>query len=300
MKYSTDLKILDERFKSLPEPVKDWLWSEQVGYIITEITDRLGLPVEKLSIIPKLIYRLVVQDLEPINFINELSQELEVDFEIAKTIAKDIENNALKPIENDLRKAVGIDLKIIYFGKSNIKLEKNKNFEETKDPKPPKLQQTPLTEVKPLPTMPTSEKEKVESLPPFPEPIKPASLSVSPQPKKIDVPFILHNEKTTYPTPSAEELSKRKPRLELELKQFLGEKSGPKQVAVKLETPQDKLNQSPPITQPTPPPPEIKQPTEKSNSRVVHYHGLKTSIDKLGLPKKEIGNERIIDLRNLQ
>src|SRR3989344_245203 len=140
-------QALHDIFVALPKRIKDWFGSDQVGYIVEEISNRLALDEEKTTVIPGMIFRLLVQDLEPIDFINELALELGIDFPTAKTIAEDIEKKVWRPIECDLRRDVGVDLKLIYFGKPSAKRAE------------PKLQTAPAaTDAKPAsPISPTGQ-----------------------------------------------------------------------------------------------------------------------------------------------
>src|SRR3989338_2829946 len=107
---------ISSAIQSLPEHVWDWLTSDAVTLSITEINNRLGFKSERRQIIPSLILKLVTQNLDPMDFINELSHELNIGFQAAKAIAEEIESRVLKPIESELRRDVGVDVKLIYFG----------------------------------------------------------------------------------------------------------------------------------------------------------------------------------------
>src|SRR3989338_4391191 len=98
----SDPQTIRANYLNLPKPVKEWLSSETAAYLIGEINDRLGLDEEKSAVIPNLVLRLVTQDLDTTNFINEISGKLDVNWQTAKAIAEDIEKKVLRPIENDL------------------------------------------------------------------------------------------------------------------------------------------------------------------------------------------------------
>lgn len=126
---TTDMgKNIAEMFSALPESVKEWLASEELVFIITEIETKLGLSDEKILVIPNLILRLIVQDIEPQEFITELSKELGVEFPVAKTIAEDIERKALRPIETELRNKTGLEIKLIFYGKTEGEKIKNQGI----------------------------------------------------------------------------------------------------------------------------------------------------------------------------
>lgn len=103
-------------FHSLPINVRNWLASERFSYIVRDINSKLGLRDERRSVIARYVAELVMKKLGPLDFVNELSHELNVSFQTAKSITADIENSVLKPIENELRNDLGIDIKLIDFG----------------------------------------------------------------------------------------------------------------------------------------------------------------------------------------
>lgn len=244
-----DPQKTNSAFLDLPSNIKSWLASEELAYTISEINNRVGLQGEKRSIIPGLVLRLTVQDLEPLNFIDELSKELGVNFEVAKTIAKDIESRALRPVENELKKNLGLDVKVIYFGKPGGKppqetapIEKQEKKGEPKDseiyiPKEPA----------PALTQETSKTESKVNLKTFEE--------IS--------PFMLHQEKTDF---------RQRPFSEI----------GPR-INIKTPTEENKEKEEPgPTTV------ELESQASPNNkTRVVHYHQFKTPVNNLGLPKKD-------------
>lgn len=98
---------------SLSPAIKEWAGSLHTSLQIGEINERLGIETNAIA---KLLFLLIVQELDPLDFINELSYELGVSFQTAKSIAGDIEEKILRPIEAELKKNVGVDSKLIYFG----------------------------------------------------------------------------------------------------------------------------------------------------------------------------------------
>lgn len=105
--------LLDD-FQALPEAIKNWLASDHTTTAIAEINKKLGIKEARRSIIPGLVLRLIVRDLEPQDFINELSEELKINYPTAKALTEEIESKILKPIETGLSQDVGVDVKLIY------------------------------------------------------------------------------------------------------------------------------------------------------------------------------------------
>ncbi len=297
MQNENSQQTLHTAFLALPRRIKDWLASDQITFLLREITDRLGLSENKVAKISKLILRLIVQDLELLEFINELAHELDTSFQTAKTIAQDIEMKVLKPIENDLRKEIGIDLKLIYFGKPSAqkaesKLQVPEDAERVKANAPTiatpmSLPESPIP--KPTSLSGPTEWEKLRQKtapPPIPKKIeekiskhKEPSVDLQSFEFKTDAPFILHQE-GQYSTASSSELPKAKPSLNVKVQDYYQseqeiKKPVSKPTAIKLETPQNSNSQQ--------------------QSRVVNYVGPTTKLNNLGLPK--IPDQNTVDLR---
>lgn len=171
---------LGTAFISLPQSIREWLIDENVALFVDEINTKLGfndISDSKSEIVPHLILRLCVQDLEPRNFINELSHELNISFESAKTLTKEIEEKILKPIEAPLKIDVGVDLKLLYFANPNMRQVTRDMGQETE-----KQAELPKSIIEASPA-------------PIPQSIKTPELE-PPHTK----PFILHQE---TPIPSA-------------------------------------------------------------------------------------------------
>lgn len=285
MAQASEQQSLHSAYIALPPRIKEWLSSDQIYFLLREITDRLGLKENKAAGISKLILRLAIQNLDPLDFINELAHELGTSFQIAKAIAEDIEHKVLKPIESDLRRDVGVDVKLIYFGKpsaqraepklqgdeigpirpispigpiggptpAKIEVEQNVGKSDLPEEVKPRKVEAP----KPLTAGPTEwERLRRETPPPKPEPISPIG------PTEAATPFMLHQEGITY-QPSPAKAERPEPMLNIKVKNYYAEspkKALPKPVAVQLEY-------------------ADKQP------RVVHYNETRTPLTNIGTPK---------------
>lgn len=105
-------------FRELPDPVKGWLSSTQITYLVSDLNRRLGFSEEeKMVVIPTLILRLAISDMSPEMFVSELSRLLDISPSAAKALAQEIEEKMLRPIELVLRNELGIDVKLIHFAK---------------------------------------------------------------------------------------------------------------------------------------------------------------------------------------
>ncbi|GEM_PF-3473804 len=205
--------------------------------------------------------------------------------------------------------------------------------------------------------------------PPPPEPRevpgpKRAEAGAAPLPEAAS-PFYLHQEKSIFTPPTKEQLSARRPSLNIKVKNYSqAEEEKKKGIPVRLEAPDDQPttdNSQPIITKITAPPmPKAKDepkqerprttlpakapsppapakpvsrekapeylsarpkapsqpPTEEqkkkrsklvveldkkpTNNRIVHYNGNRTPVNNLGIPKKEVSDDNVVDLRKLR
>lgn len=325
------LKSLRLALSSLPEGVKNWIASEQATYLQVEINKRLGLKPEQEKIVNQLSARLLTQDLNPRDFISELSHELNISFTTAKVFAQEIEEKIFRPIENELRQDVGLDIKLIYFDQPIIE---RKPFEQTASfstpvpffaPAPNIIPNTPIT-----PPQETSginikqvELPKIKDLSSWAKPsesiLKPSEQKttseqktnpLTPKPKigtgtKIDLqkfqikdseipetPFMIHKEETAAQTIKPE-APMEKTTLNIKSLGSNFEKLIPqKPVSARLETQGFNQNSS-----------------QKEPVRTVHYSNFRTPLENAEKTKQQNTFNRqltsktdnnIIDLRKIQ
>lgn len=256
-------------FDSLPEKIKEWLSSTQATYLIMEINRKLGFRDAKISVIPKMIVRLVTKKIEPINFINELSHELNIGFESARSITQDIEINIFRPIELDLRGDLDIDIKLFYFGKPGPQNQKESQTQELPDlESPAEVAPAPVAEFRNNPIPPQGPVVDLQSfriksdrpLSPLtfasgissksaPEPKKEAPQTEKGLPEETHpTPFMLHQENpTSAPSinPQGQISQTSKSSLTMKVQNFYqsqastspsAEKTIPKPISIKFET----------------------------------------------------------------
>ena len=109
IKNSLQIKLQD-----VPQEIRHWFGSEKTTLLIMDINQKLKLVGEDRRIIPKLLLRLEVKDLNPQYFTSELSSQLKITHESAKFLAKDIEEKILEPIRQPLLEW-GVDAGLIEF-----------------------------------------------------------------------------------------------------------------------------------------------------------------------------------------
>ncbi len=110
----TETKTTIIEFLNLPEPIRVWLSSSEIVYLILDINRKLNFKGEKMRIIPTAVLRLALHDLSPENFVSEISDKLGLTFSAAKILAQEIEERVLRPIEVPLRNEIGVDIRAIY------------------------------------------------------------------------------------------------------------------------------------------------------------------------------------------
>lgn len=271
-------------FESLPTAIREWAASSQTTYLIMEINDRLGFKNEKIRIIPRLIYRLITQDLDPIDFTNELSHELNIGFQTAKSIAGDIEIKVLAPIEMELKNDIGVDAKLIYFGQPFSKKPSfsstggaaqdinpvNKPFEDKPGAIPldnlgagsPTIIKTENLNLTGQTTIEIKSQGAVEVI----DHTKSKELPTITDQKEIDsaAPFMIHQEDALKPL--MPQYTKENPDLKIDTKNYFPSKPAePKPISIRLEI----------------------EGAQTPKARVVNYSDLRTPLNSIGAEKKQ-------------
>lgn len=117
---------------SLPQEIRLWLASEETADQLRRINAELDLHEEETRLIPYLLFRLAVKDLEPLNFVETLSDWLDISPSSANTIAGEIKDRVLGPVSSQLR-SWGIEISLI----RPIELESRPPLVATPPPPPP-------------------------------------------------------------------------------------------------------------------------------------------------------------------
>lgn len=284
-----------ESYQALPEHIRDWASSEGTTFLIAAINNRLGLKNEKRRTIPSLILRLIIQNLEPQDFINELADKLNISFQTAKSIAEDIEGQVLHSVENELRRDVGVDIKLIRFGQPRAPKPIVPSPEITALPAPLSLKTTPFLAPQSSKTaetwttrsatdIVTTQKSSKDFLQ-----IEPSEKPATTIEETLPVaPFLLHKESSILQTqtPAAQPLARAKTNFTIPVpiyQKTISEKPAvPKSVSVKIELPDQ------PVDKPL---------TEPKAARIVHYSELRTPLTPAGTQKASLPPENTIDLR---
>lgn len=105
--------VVKEKFKLLPEAMRNWLTSDKTTNAIIDINQRLNIYGEKLRVIPWTITRLSVGDLPPGQFVSEIQNKLAIPQSEAEKIAREIKEKILNPISFGLKNVSRIDIGII-------------------------------------------------------------------------------------------------------------------------------------------------------------------------------------------
>lgn len=99
----------------LSDAIREWLSSSRLTYTTQDMNRRLGIRGARKIIIPQLVMELVMGEMDPRDFVAELSHRLNLSPSSAKIIAKEIEEKMLHPIERDLKIELGIDVGLLHF-----------------------------------------------------------------------------------------------------------------------------------------------------------------------------------------
>ncbi len=94
-------ETLRKKILQMPAEIKNWLGSDEVISHIKKFGSKFNINPTKQSIIPKLILRVGIKDLEPKYFAGRLSMELEMDKGKATAITAEIKKNIFLPIKRE-------------------------------------------------------------------------------------------------------------------------------------------------------------------------------------------------------
>ncbi len=103
---------LQQALPDVPGEIRSWVGSEKITLFIRGLNERLGLKDERARVIPRLLLRLEVKDIHPAEFADTLSRELQIGSGAAKSIAEELKENVLRPIEPALAEW-GADIDLI-------------------------------------------------------------------------------------------------------------------------------------------------------------------------------------------
>lgn len=102
--------------ENMPDAIRDWLGSSELTFLIMGLSRRLGFDGIKVSVVPNLILQVVLKELSPEKLAESLGKKLGLDSAGSAAVAKEVEEKMLRPIENQLRRDLGVDIKMIYAG----------------------------------------------------------------------------------------------------------------------------------------------------------------------------------------
>ena len=291
-----------ERWDTLPDNLKEALFSESNSGIVWQIGTLNHLPEEKISMMATIVGDVIFGFLHPDDLTREIQESLNLNYQIANSISHEINRKIFEPIRIALEKVYS-PVSAMPFGAAQSKQEiktpveseikpeprageaekteassaKPKLFGEIQD-KPAEIKQGIEPKPAPLPTAPTI--PTIPTIPVIPAPpIPTAPVSVKKSfDENPDKPFMIHQE--AEPRPIAEKRNTTMPTINW----FKKEK--PRQMPemptkIELET----FNQKPE---------EKKEPvtakTEAPKQRIVHYREaeISTPFGKTETPPRRI------------
>lgn len=96
-------KVL-EQYKSLPEDLKTAIFSEEGDDQIFRIVAEKGLSEDQASTAARLSGRVLLGFLAPRDFISALAEELKIDYETARAVGLELNEQIFLPVRDSLRK----------------------------------------------------------------------------------------------------------------------------------------------------------------------------------------------------
>jgi hypothetical protein len=142
-----------EKYKKLPQDVQDAIFSVDTSEIIREIGEKNKLMIDKIGELADETGLVMLGLTHPNQFISNLTERLEVEHNIAKEIAEEINSKVFFPIRENLKKIHGLE-----------KIEEA--APEGGEPRP----ESSGREISPAPPLPTPEPKIEIPVPPEPKP----------------------------------------------------------------------------------------------------------------------------------
>jgi len=234
MPHTYTKQELEERYKKLPEPLKDAMFSPDVAEKMFEIGKKNGLTIEKTGFMAEETGFIILGLTMPREFMKILSDRLEVDKDAAARIASDINHVILFPLREALKNAHNMEVGEAELQKEEIVIKK---------PAP-----APMPEAKPTPSVP----------PPTPVPTNPQP---RPQPIPKPSPTIPQLAMPAHAGPAGQTASQTKKIIDLRSLLSTPELPAAKLApAVSVSTPAPQQTPRPaPVATPASIPPKIQQ-----------------------------------------
>ncbi|PIT92714.1 MAG: hypothetical protein COU08_00940 [Candidatus Harrisonbacteria bacterium CG10_big_fil_rev_8_21_14_0_10_42_17] len=261
MSQPTSAERIRSAFLELSEPVRDWLTSDRASALVIAMNKKLDLFGSDISVIPRLITRLVVGDIHPKNFPAMLAGELGIDFPQAQELAKEIDEEILRPIANQLRDEAEVEVRDIYLGEAEVLPDERRSSliapelsERTyRDNATIRVQDVVPQASSQPPPLPDESFSLPGAIAPEPSP-------ESPKEESQDKPFMIHEEKPLFTAPENGGPS------------FSFERDRKTTSSETIPSPTARIHSSKPGTA----------------RRVIHYSNLRTLLDKKKQDSMEI------------
>lgn len=107
-----DSKTFLSKIQITPPPIRAWFASEEVSLMVRTINQHFNIQKADETIIPKLLARLEVKDIEPDYFAGELSEELKLDRDKALGISGEIKRTILGSLNKEFS-GFGINISLL-------------------------------------------------------------------------------------------------------------------------------------------------------------------------------------------
>jgi len=100
---------IKKRLQKLPEDLKDAIFSEENTTVLLAIGKKYNLPIDKIGELSTATNYIILGAIKPGEYIAELAKRLEVDKEVARKIAHDVNEKIFSKIRESLKKIHKID-----------------------------------------------------------------------------------------------------------------------------------------------------------------------------------------------
>ena len=107
-----DSKAFLSKIQITPPPIRTWFASGEVSLMVRTINQHFNIQKTNETVIPKLLARLEVKDIEPDYFAGELSEELKLDRDKTLGISAEVKRTILSPLNKEFSD-FGIDISLL-------------------------------------------------------------------------------------------------------------------------------------------------------------------------------------------
>ena len=102
-------ELVQEKLRKLPRDLRNAIFSEDMTTKMGAIAKRYGLSIDQLGELDTVTNDIILGFIHPRDYTTELSKNLNIGIDVAKNIAKEVNEQIFSPIRESLKKMHGIE-----------------------------------------------------------------------------------------------------------------------------------------------------------------------------------------------